>query len=165
MTIRLFGRLRRREFIRAFLIGLAAPFFANTAGNSQNYSSLEKSALAKPSATNLTTLENQKLGTADWELTDPAIKREIEGYAFLTSVNRGDVIKLFVNTNEPNYTIDIFRMGWYNGLGGRRMNDLIIRKGIKQSPPQEDEASGLIECHWQDPYILQIPDRTIEHRA
>ncbi|MDQ2100808.1 MAG: hypothetical protein QQW96_24575 [Tychonema bourrellyi B0820] len=156
MTIRLFGRLRRREFIRAFLIGLVAPFFAKTAASSQNYSSLEKSAIA----TNLTALENQKPGTADWQLTNPAIKREIEGYASLTSVNRGDAIKLFVNTNEPNYTIDIFRMGWYNGLGGRRMNDPIIRKGIRQSPPQEDEASGLIECHWQDPYIWQIPDRT-----
>jgi len=112
MTIRLFGRLRRREFIKAFLTGLAAPFFANTAANSQNYSSLEKSAIA----TNLTSLENQKLGTTDWELTNPAIKREIEGYASLTSVNRGDEIQLFINTSEPNYTIDIFRMGWYNGL-------------------------------------------------
>ncbi|MEK0196055.1 hypothetical protein WME70_32240, partial [Microcoleus anatoxicus PTRS1] len=115
MTIRLFGRLRRREFIRAFLIGLVAPFFAKTAASSQNYSSLEKSAIA----TNLTALENQKPGTADWQLTNPAIKREIEGYASLTSVNRGESIKLFVNTNDPNYTIDIFRMGWYNGLGGR----------------------------------------------
>ena len=163
MTFRLFGRLRRREFIKAFLTGLAAPFFANTAASSQNYSNLEKSALAKPSkriANNSTALENQKPGTTDWQLTNPAIKREIEGYASLTSVDRGDEIKFFVNTNEANYTIDIFRMGWYNGLGGRRMNDPIIRKGIRQIPPIEDEASGLIECDWQDPYLLQIPDRT-----
>jgi hypothetical protein len=165
MTVSLLGKLHRRELIKAFLTGLALPFLANKAANSQNYSSREKRALAKPSkriAPNSTILENQKPGTTDWELTNPAIKREIEGYASLTSVNRGESIKLFVNTNDPNYTIDIFRMGWYNGLGGRRMNDPIIRKGIRQKPPQEDEASGLIECHWQDPYILQIPDRTDE---
>ncbi|MEK0189106.1 hypothetical protein WMG39_30300, partial [Microcoleus anatoxicus PTRS2] len=126
MTVSLFGKLHRRELIQAFLTGLALPFLANKAASSQNYSSREKSALAKPSkriATNSTILENQKPGTTDWELTNPAIKREIEGYASLTSVNRGESIKLFVNTNDPNYTIDIFRMGWYNGLGGRRMND------------------------------------------
>jgi hypothetical protein len=155
MKVRLFGRLRRREFIKTFLTGLAAPFFVNTAANSQNYANLERNAIA----TNLTILENQKPGTEDWQLTNPALKREIEGYASLTSVNRGEEIQLFVNTKEPNYIIDIFRMGWYNGLGGRRMDDPIIRKGIRQPPPIEDEASGLIECHWQDPYILRIPDR------
>jgi hypothetical protein len=77
----------------------------------------------------------------------------------LTSVNVGGEIKLFVNTKEPNYTIEIFRTGWYDGLGGRRMNDPIIRKGTRQPLPIEDEASGLIECNWKDPYILRIPDR------
>ncbi|MEG4807797.1 hypothetical protein QUA82_09205 [Microcoleus sp. F8-D3] len=77
----------------------------------------------------------------------------------MTSVNLGGKIKLFVNTKEPNYTIEIFRTGWYNRLGGR-MNDPIVRKGTRQPPPREDEASGLIECDWKDPYILRISDRT-----
>ncbi|MEG4108607.1 N,N-dimethylformamidase beta subunit family domain-containing protein [Microcoleus sp. S13_C5] len=163
MTVKLLWKLRRREFLKAFSIGLAAPFFYNSAAPSQHYSNSEKSALAKPSkriATNPIARENQKAGTADWELENPATKREIEGYASLTSVNVGGEIKLFVNTKEPNYTIEIFRTGWYDGLGGRRMNDPIIRKGTRQPPPIEDEASGLIECNWKDPYILRIPDRT-----
>jgi len=146
--------LRRREFLRAFSIGLAAPFFSNSAAPSQHYLNSEKSAIA----TNPIARENQKAGTADWELENPATKREIEGYASLTSVNVGGEIKLFVNTKEPNYTIEIFRTGWYDGLGGRRMNDPIIRKGTRQPLPIEDEASGLIECNWKDPYILRIPD-------
>ncbi|WP_293135383.1 N,N-dimethylformamidase beta subunit family domain-containing protein [Microcoleus sp. bin38.metabat.b11b12b14.051] len=155
MTVKFLSKLRRREFLKAFSIGLAAPVFYNSAAHSQDYSNHEKSAIA----TNPTARENQKPGTADWELQNPATKREIEGYASLTSVNLGGEIKLFVNTKEPNYTIEIFRTGWYDGLGGRRMNDPIVRKGIKQHPPREDEASGLIECDWKDPYILQIPDR------
>lgn len=146
--------MRRREFLRAFSIGLAAPFFSNSAAPSQHYLNSEKSAIA----TNPIARENQKAGTADWELENPATKREIEGYASLTSVNVGGEIKLFVNTKEPNYTIEIFRTGWYDGLGGRRMNDPIIRKGTRQPLPIEDEASGLIECNWKDPYILRIPD-------
>jgi hypothetical protein len=162
VTVKLLWKLRRREFLKAFSIGLAAPFFYNSAAPSQHYSTSEKSALAKPTqrlATNPIARENQKLGTADWQLENPATKRQIEGYASVTSVNLGSEIKFFINTKEPNYTIEIFRTGWYNGLGGRRMNDPIVRKGTRQPPPREDEASGLIECDWKDPYILQIPDR------
>ncbi|MEG4012375.1 MULTISPECIES: N,N-dimethylformamidase beta subunit family domain-containing protein [unclassified Microcoleus] len=155
MTVKLLWKLRRREFLKAFSLGLIAPFFYNSAAHSQDYLNLKKSTLA----VNPTARENQKPGTADWQLENPANKREIEGYASLTSVNLGGEIKLFVNTKEPNYTIEIFRTGWYDGLGGRRMTDPILRKGIRQPPPREDEASGLIECDWKDPYILQIGDR------
>jgi hypothetical protein len=160
---RLLGKFCRREFIKTFLIGASVPVLYSKAARSQNYAHLENSALGKPSqriSPNLTALENQKPGTADWQLTNPAIKREIEGYASLTSVNLGEKIKLFVNTKEPFYTIEIFRTGWYNGLGGRLMKEPIIRKGIRQPRFREEEASGLIECDWQDPYILEIPDRS-----
>ena len=158
VTVKLLWKLRRREFLKAFSIGLAAPFFYNSAAHSQDYSNSEKSAIAL----NPTARENQKPGTADWELENPATNREIEGYASLTSVNVGGEIKLFVNTKEPNYTIEIFRTGWYNGLGGRRMNDPIMCKGIRQPPPREDQASGLIECDWKDPYILRIGDASTD---
>ncbi|AFY46754.1 hypothetical protein Nos7524_0852 [Nostoc sp. PCC 7524] len=102
-------------------------------------------------------IENQKIGTTAWQLTNPATRREIEGYASLTSVNRGDTIKLFVNTKEPNYTIEIFRMGWYGGAGGRQMAAAIQRVGVKQPPPIIDKSTGLIECNWKNPYTLEIP--------
>jgi hypothetical protein len=107
---------------------------------------------------NLIVLENQKTGTTDWQLQNPATKGEIEGYASLTSVNRGKEIQLFVNTKDPHFTIDIFRMGWYGGAGGRQMLSAIERTGIKQPPPIVNDVTGLIECNWKDPYILKIPD-------
>ena len=64
--------------------------------------------------------ENQKLGTRNWQLTRPATKREIEGYASATSINCGERIDLYVNTESPNFTLEVFRMGWYGGLGARR---------------------------------------------
>ncbi|BAZ53359.1 Ig domain protein group 1 domain protein [Nostoc sp. NIES-4103] len=101
-------------------------------------------------------IENRKIGTTDWQLTNPATQREIEGYASLTSVNRGEEIKLFVNTKEPSYTIEVFRMGWYNGAGGRLILPAIQRIGVKQPNPIVDQVTGLIECNWKDPYILKI---------
>lgn len=104
------------------------------------------------------TFENQKTGTTDWQLTNPARSREIEGYASLTSVNRGDEIKLFVNTKEPRYSIEIFRMGWYGGAGGRQIASAIKRVAVKQPQPIVIQETGLIECNWHEPYILKIPD-------
>ncbi|BAZ42139.1 Ig domain protein group 1 domain protein [Calothrix sp. NIES-4101] len=102
-------------------------------------------------------IENIKPGTKDWQLTNPARNREIEGYASLTSVNRGDKIKLFVNTKDPGYTIEMYRMGWYQGQGGRQIAPAVFRKSVKQPLPIVDQATGLIECNWLDPYVLEIP--------
>src|SRR5499426_287757 len=103
-------------------------------------------------------IENQKPGTADWEIRAPALAREIEGYASKTSVNRGDSIDLFVSTRDPRYTIDVFRMGWYGGVGARRVAGPIDRAGIAQEVPTPDPATRLIECRWRDPYSLQTRD-------
>lgn len=102
-------------------------------------------------------LENLKEGTPDWQITNPATQREIEGYASLTSVARGKQIQFFVNTSDPTYKIDIFRLGWYDGKGGRRVKPPIHRPGVVQDLPSPDAQTGLIECNWKDPYTLEIP--------
>ena len=109
-------------------------------------------------ATSYTQLENAKPGTIDWKLvTRGFASSAIEGYASLTSVNRGGQIRFFVSTAESQYTIDIFRMGFYGGTGGRRMMNTISRTGVRQAPCPVDSMTGLIECNWIDPYVLNIP--------
>src|SRR4051812_36335911 len=105
-----------------------------------------------------TVLENQKPGTADWDITRPAQAREIEGYASKTSVNGGDPIDLFVSTEASRYQIDVFRAGWYGGAGARRVAGPIARDGIAQPMPAPDPATGLVECAWREPYRLDTRD-------
>ena len=50
-------------------------------------------------------LENTKAGATDWRLTRPAHNGEIEGYASAISVQRGDVMRLFVSTTAPTFTV------------------------------------------------------------
>lgn len=100
--------------------------------------------------------ENARPGTTEWRLGNTAREREIEGYASATSVNIGESIRLFVSTTESSYSIEIFRLGWYGGLGGRRMTDRVTLPGIEQPIPKPD-ATGLIECDWINPYELAIP--------
>ncbi|HVJ89736.1 MAG TPA: N,N-dimethylformamidase beta subunit family domain-containing protein, partial [Labilithrix sp.] len=100
--------------------------------------------------------ENQLPGTTEWMLGNPATQREIEGYASATSVPIGGTIQLFVNTASARYTIEVYRLGWYGGLGGRRVLDAVERDGHVQVTPSPD-PDGLIECSWTDPYELAVP--------
>ena len=111
-------------------------------------------------ASNPIQVENAKAGTTAWQLSNYASNHEIEGYASLTSVNRGGQIKFFVNTIDPNYTIEIFRTGWYGGAGARRMTSAVQVPGVAQPTPTQDSVTGLIECAWTNPYVLNIPNNT-----
>ncbi|HJV53316.1 MAG TPA: N,N-dimethylformamidase beta subunit family domain-containing protein [Noviherbaspirillum sp.] len=116
-------------------------------------------------AYNVIQRENAK--TADdgvseqWEIAaaNYAGNHEIEGYASATSINRGESIKLYVNTNDPEYTIAVYRIGWYGGKGGRLVAGPIRRTGVKQPAPSIDAENNLVECDWNDPYVLHIPGK------
>jgi hypothetical protein len=102
-------------------------------------------------------LENAKPGTTQWKLSDPALAHEIEGYASLTSVNKGDSIDFFVNTSAASYNIDIYRMGYYGGAGARLMQSFTNLAGQPQPIPCVN-PDGVIECNWAVSLTLQIPD-------
>jgi len=98
--------------------------------------------------------ENARVGTAQWRLSHPAANGQIEGYASQTSVNRGERLLLFVNTVDPTYTIDVYRMGWYGGAGARLVLGGIVRRSVPQPAATVEPLTGLVECNWSDPYVL-----------
>lgn len=102
-------------------------------------------------------LENERRGTTAWILTKPALRGEIEGYASAPSVNQGHTIRLYVNTTAPTYRLNVYRMGWYGGLGAREMLAASYYQGRRQPEPYREPDSGLIECRWEDPIELTIP--------
>ena len=49
----------------------------------------------------------------------------IEGYCSRTSVKAGETIEIKVSTNPPaKFTLDLYRLGYYGGKGGRLMERL-----------------------------------------
>ena len=50
--------------------------------------------------------ENQRPGTADWQITDGSQNGEIQAYAGEPSINTGETVDLHVSTTYPSYTID-----------------------------------------------------------
>jgi len=102
-------------------------------------------------------IENQNPGTTGWLITNTANNNEIEGYASLTSVNAGQPISFFVNTIDPEYTLTIYRLGYYGGLGGRQMTQPVTLNGIAQPIPTPDPTYGMVECQWTSPYVFAVP--------
>jgi len=102
-------------------------------------------------------VENARSGTADWELSNPATNREIEGYASLASVDQGETVDLFVNTAAPTFSLEVFRTGWYDGDGARRVLGPLQVAGTDQGPaPSPDATTGIVEANWTNPYTLSI---------
>ncbi|HEV8717445.1 MAG TPA: N,N-dimethylformamidase beta subunit family domain-containing protein, partial [Candidatus Binatia bacterium] len=114
-------------------------------------------ALALPVfAANPIQLENAKAGTTDWQITNLATKGEIEGYASLASVNRGQKIRFYVNTSASTFTVEIFRLGWYGGTGGRRMTSPVTISSVSQPAPGQDPLTGLTECNWIQRFSVDV---------
>ncbi len=101
--------------------------------------------------------ENARPGAASWQLADPAVSHEVEGYASLTSVTRGGRILFYVRTTDASYTIQIFRLGWYAGLGGRALTQAVSRASQPQPGCPMDPTTGMVECDWTDPYAFDVP--------
>ncbi len=108
--------------------------------------------------------ENSKPGTTDWLLTntrvDPPTQYRspwIEGYCSRTSVRPAETIEFKVSTNpSSSFTIDVYRLGYYGGKGGRHVEKL----GPFQGAPQPDPPVGeerLRECRWDTAASLTIP--------
>lgn len=112
-------------------------------------------------------IENAKTAadgvSTDWQIQDAELANgEITGYASATSVNRGASIDFLISVAQPSasptYTIDIFRMGWYGGQGGRRIAGPISRTSSKQaSCPTVDTKLHTVECNWKVSYTFQVP--------
>lgn len=108
--------------------------------------------------------ENARPGTRDWMLTktavDPATKYRcpwIEGYCSKSSVQAGEKLAIMVSTNPPSpFTIDLYRMGFYGGAGGRRVAALGAFRGSAQPDPPVGEER-VRECRWEPAVEVKIP--------
>jgi hypothetical protein len=108
--------------------------------------------------------ENEKPGTRDWMLKntriDPTSKYRcpsIEGYCSRTSVRAGESISFHVSTNPASaFTLDIYRMGFYGGDGGRLVRSYEPINGTTQPDPPVGEKR-VRECRWEPSVQITIP--------
>ena len=108
--------------------------------------------------------ENKKKGTRDWQLTyvrpdraEHARTKHVEGYCSKQSVRAGESISFHISTNVPaNVTMEIFRLGYYAGDGGRKITS-VGPFPVKPQPDPEIGKNRLRECQWEKSAELVIP--------
>jgi hypothetical protein len=119
------------------------------------------SAAAPAARDGIIARENAKPGTTDWQLTfirSQDLRSEpIEGYCSHTSVRPGEAIDIFVSAKPAaDVHIDIYRMGYYGGKGGRHVTRLgPFAVGTQPTPPVGERR--LRECRWDRTTRLTIP--------
>ena len=106
-------------------------------------------------------VENQNSGSTNWNLNNTGSDAvgQIKGYASAVSINKGESITFFVSVNPAQtFTIDVYRLGWYGGAGGRLMQHVDALQGTQQAMCPTDPTLGTIVCTWDPSFTLAVPD-------
>jgi hypothetical protein len=72
----------------------------------------------------------------------------IQGFATDISANQGSTVNFKIKTNASAYTIDIYRMGYYGGMGARKVASVTPSAHLPQTQPAclGDTTTGLTDC-------------------
>lgn len=161
-------RTGRRGFVKAAAGMATMPFAMEWAAKASAPAIATASRLDNPIVE-----ENSKPGTVEWQLQytrfDSPItlastplnrhvrSSSIEGFCSKNSVAPGEAIDIMVSLDPPGqFTIDIYRMGYYAGAGGRHMASLGPFSATPQPMP-DMTMERLRECAWEKSTTLTIP--------
>lgn len=156
------SQLTRREWLKGVTAAGAVAALSGCTGAGGVSGVKNKSERA--ARANMVRLENERPGTQDWLLGKTKIEPRskyrcpwIEGYCSRTSVRAGESLSVFVSTNpESEFTLDIYRSGFYGGAGGRAVASFGPFQGrVQPDPPIGDKR--LRECRWEPSATIKIP--------
>ncbi|MGZ4958869.1 MAG: DUF4082 domain-containing protein [Methylomonas sp.] len=105
--------------------------------------------------------ENCKTGNPDseWDVTG-AGDSTIQGFATDISVNKGGTVFFKILTDAGKFHLDIYRMGYYGGMGARKVATIQPSVALPQSQPSclTDATTDLIDCgNWAVSASWAIP--------
>lgn len=108
--------------------------------------------------------ENRNPGTKAWRLPGPAAdigglaRGSVTGYVSRQAVRAGQTERIYVSApGARTVRIEIFRMGWYGGRGGREVLVAPRLRVVRQRPCTHSFATGLTECAWHPTLSFAIP--------
>src|SRR4029077_6326490 len=107
-------------------------------------------------------IENQNQGFTNWNIVNSGgvtdTIGQIKGYASATSINKGESITFYVSVNPAQtFAIDVYRLGWYGGAGGRLIQHIAGLQGVQQATCPTDSTLGTIVCNWSASLTMLVP--------
>ncbi len=105
--------------------------------------------------------ENRRPGSTAWDdVPAGAADSTISGYGLPFSLHDGDTLHLFVTAKRAPVSITIFRLGWYNGAGGRLIAKHAGLHAVDQGPCSPP-VPGPSVCNWSETDSFIIDSRWI----
>ena len=109
--------------------------------------------------------ENCRTGnpSSEWDISGSG-DANIQGFATDISVNRGGTISFKVDTTATAYHIDVYRLGYYSGLGARKVATIPNSSATKRQQPAclSDSTTGLLDCgNWSVSATWSVPSDAV----
>ncbi|WP_240771399.1 N,N-dimethylformamidase beta subunit family domain-containing protein, partial [Nocardioides sp. GY 10113] len=108
--------------------------------------------------------ENTKTGNPEsqWGISG-AGSSNIQGFATQMSVNVGETQGFKIDTNASSYRLDIYRMGYYNGMGARLIATVNPTTIVTNQPNcVTASATGLVDCgNWTQNASWTVPSDAV----
>jgi hypothetical protein len=167
-------RRRRRHQLLALggaaVVAIGVVGAVQIAGGRSGPTAAQSSTTTRPPTTTTTVVEvvppfsqatideNKLAGTTDWRLSNDGAAHDIEGYLNTTSAQRGETVTLYATTIAPTFTVEAYRMGWYQGTGGRLVWRSQPVEGHVQAAAALIAATNTYEAQWQPSTTIPITD-------
>ena len=103
-------------------------------------------------------VENARAGTKQWRIR-LVPQHALEGYASEVSVAPGQALHLHVSSaSRLRYHVLVFRIGWYEGTGGRLMpcTTCRVHRASSERIRQPDEKTGLLRLAWPVTDVVRV---------
>ena len=100
--------------------------------------------------------ENAKPGTLNWICNHNQPEHALEGFASQVSAVPGDDVAVFVSTTAKAVQVQAYRMGFYQGLGGRLIVQTDFLPAKVQAAPVVTPGIGTVTCPWSPTLTLNI---------
>jgi hypothetical protein len=105
--------------------------------------------------------ENSKAGNpaSEWDVSGSG-DSSIQGFTTDISVDQGQTVFFKVSTPSTDYRLDIYRMGYYDGKGARKVTTVQPSASLPQSQPacKTEASTGLVDCgNWSVSASWAVP--------
>lgn len=118
-----------------------------------------------PAPVSVIAQENALAGTpaSEWDIVgigDPSI----QGFATEFSIDKGETLSFKIDTDASDYSIEIYRLGYYQGDGARLVATVIPSPTLPQLQPDclNDTETGLIDCgNWAVSATWAVPSTAV----
>src|SRR5262245_17497800 len=156
-----FHRPRRRLATAVCLFGVLTIVMSRTPGDRLQAQTV---SCGLPGA-NVVTCENALPGnpSSEWDIV-AAGSGSIQGFATDISVNAGGTVRFKIKTDAAAYRLDIYRLGYYGGMGARKVASVVPTATLPQAQPEclTEPVTALFDCgNWMESAAWPVPSTAV----